>query len=128
MAKDDWFTSLQANVKACVLVWSPSGDFEDKQGVRNIDSLHIGQDLELFRRCFWNRKSRVFSREPVAWVHSFRPLWIKNFFNKGTWSINDQVYKCLSNQEFRRQGWVRKLHGLHSPILHHPGFFLTYFC
>ena len=35
---------------------SPSGDFEDEQGVRNIDSLHPGQDMELFRMFFCSRE------------------------------------------------------------------------
>ena len=45
---------------------SPSGDFEDKQGVWNIDLLHPGQDMELFGVLFWNRKSRLFSREAMV--------------------------------------------------------------
>ena len=45
---------------------SPSGDFEDEQGGRNIDSLHPGQDMELFRMFLWNRKSRAFSREATG--------------------------------------------------------------
>ena len=48
----------------------PSGDFEDEQGVRNIDSLHPGQDMEFLRRFFWNKKSREFSMEAVAWLIS----------------------------------------------------------
>ena len=44
----------------------PFGDFEDEQGVRDIDALYQGQDMELFRRFFWHRKSRAFSREAVG--------------------------------------------------------------
>ena len=45
---------------------NPSGDFKDDQVVRNIDSLHPGQDMELFRMFLWNRKSRAFSREATG--------------------------------------------------------------
>ena len=52
--------------RPCDPICKPSGDFEDEQGVRNIDSLHPGQDMELFRMFFWNRKSRAFSKEATG--------------------------------------------------------------
>ena len=55
-------------VLGCYRHISPSGDL---QGVRDIDALHPGQDMELFMRFFWNRKSRAFSREAVGSFISF---------------------------------------------------------
>ena len=51
---------------------SPSGDFEDEQGGRNIDSLHPGQDMEILR-CFSGIGNLKHSLGRPR-VHSFRPV------------------------------------------------------
>ena len=45
---------------------SPSGDLEEEQGTKVIAASHLGQDMDVFRRLFWKRKSRAFSRDAVG--------------------------------------------------------------